>query len=60
MKPTTPDEYLKRMIEAKDNTTDPQLLSFIEGEIERLTPIEETRLEYNKPTYPKGTKRKEF
>ena len=59
MRITTDDEYLKRMIEARGNTDDPILLDFINKEIERLTPINETRLQ-PKTNYKKGTHRKEF
>ena len=56
---TTPDEYLNRMLEAKKSVTDPKLLAFIDSEIERLTPKNETRLQ-PKTNYKKGTHRKEF
>ena len=56
---TYPDVYLARMLEARENTTDPKLLEFINSEIERLTPMNETRL-HQKTNYKKGTHRKEF
>ena len=56
---TYPDVYLARMIEAKDNTSDPKLLEFINSEIERLTPMNETRLQ-QKTQYKRGTHNKEF
>ena len=56
---TYPDVYLARMIEARKNTDDPKLLEFIDSEIERLTPINETRLQ-QKTNYKKGTHNKEF
>ena len=56
---TTPDDYLNRMLEAKKSVTDPKLLAFIDSEIERLTPRNETRLE-PKVNYKKGTHRREF
>ena len=59
MKITTDDEYLKRMIEARENTSDPKLLDFINSEIERLTPMNEVRLQ-QKTNYKKGTYRREF
>ena len=59
MKITTDDEYLKRMIEARENTEDPKLLEFINNEIQRLTPINEVRLE-PKTNYKKGVHRREF
>ena len=59
MKITTDDEYLKRMIEARENTSAPKLLDFINSEIERLTPMNEVRLQ-QKTNYKKGTYRREF
>ena len=56
---TYPDVYLARMLEARDNTTDPKLLEFINSEIERLTPMNETRLQ-QKTQYKRGTHNKEF
>ena len=56
---TTPDDYMARMLQARENTTDPKLLEFINSEIERLTPINETRLQ-TKTNYKKGTHRREF
>ena len=56
---TTPDDYMARMLQARENTTDPKLLEFIDSEIERLTPMNETRLQ-PKVNYKKGTHRREF
>ena len=56
---TTPDDYMARMLQARENTTDPKLLEFIDSEIERLTPMNETRLQA-KTNYKQGYKKREF
>ena len=56
---TTPDDYMARMIEARKNTNDPKLLEFIDSEIERLTPMNEVRLQ-QKTNFKRGTHNKEF